>query len=102
MNPIEGRIKRSTRTSNKRKLVLAKQQTTKNKKSNVPDEKASVSQADVRDWFKEIYDHLKKENNLDVLENGDRIFNMDEIAFPLDPRSPVNYKNILSSLPSLI
>lgn len=45
-----------------------------------------VSEMSLRNWFKEVHDLLEDEDYLEVLEDPQRIFNMDESAFFLAPQ----------------
>ena len=37
----------------------------------------------IKSWFQGLQDHLAKQNAIDLLQNGQRIFNCDENGFPL-------------------
>ena len=39
----------------------------------------------IRQWFSDIKSYLSDHNMIDILEDDTRIFNIDEIGFPLDP-----------------
>ena len=49
--------------------------------------RALVTEENIRQWFAELYDYLKKENALDILEDFSRIFNMDATAVQLCPKT---------------
>lgn len=58
-----------------------------------------VSEADIKNWFRNIEDVLREENVLDILKNPDRIFNGDETNFQLCPKNskvlaPLGSKNV--------
>lgn len=49
--------------------------------------RASVTENQIRTWFNEVENFLRKENLFQILENASRIFNCDESAFALCPKS---------------
>lgn len=49
--------------------------------------RAAVSETDLRNWFHEIKVYLKDESYFDILQDPDRVFNADEAAFMLCPKS---------------
>lgn len=49
--------------------------------------RASVSEQQLRNWFKEVYTYLENENLLEILNFPERIFNCDESAFQICPKS---------------
>ncbi|KMQ85800.1 tigger transposable element-derived protein 6-like protein [Lasius niger] len=51
-----------------------------------------VSQNDIRNWFKEIYNYLAEHNYLYILEDPRRIFNSDETYFIVCPKM----KNVIA------
>lgn len=53
---------------------------------NLTKSRASVSEVGLKNWFTEIYDYLKEENLDHVLNHPERIFNVDEAAFFLNPK----------------
>ena len=48
---------------------------------------ATVSEADIKKWFKTITEYLNDENYSDVLQYPSRIFNSDETCFMLCPKT---------------
>lgn len=48
--------------------------------------RSEVTEEDIRKWFSTVRSYLESNNWLDVLDNPDRIFNMDESAFLLCPK----------------
>lgn len=53
---------------------------------NLTKSRASVSEVALKNWFQEVYDYLKEENLDYVLNHPERIFNVDEAAFFLNPK----------------
>lgn len=49
--------------------------------------RAKVTERRIREWFEEVEDYLSKENVSDILKDPSRVFNMDETAFFLNPKS---------------
>lgn len=49
--------------------------------------RSQLSEPQIRHWFSEVSTYLEENQNLDVLEDGDRIFNADETAFALCPKT---------------
>lgn len=47
--------------------------------------RSMVTEEDIRQWFSEVHKYLEQHNLLEVLDDPDRIFNMDESAFILSP-----------------
>lgn len=61
--------------------------------------RGQLSEAQIRNWFSEVLTYLEENKYTDVLEEGDRIFNADETAFALCPKTgkvlaPRGEKNI--------
>ena len=61
--------------------------------------RAVVTEQALRLWFKDLKLHLEKEKCVDILDDPSRIFNGDEIAFQLCPRTgkvlcPKKWKNV--------
>ena len=54
----------------------------------VRQEQAGVSDAGLTGWFQEPYDYLLSTGNMDILQQPLRIFNCDEIGFPIAPKPP--------------
>lgn len=53
---------------------------------NLTRARASVTEEDLRKWYAEVYETLSKMNKLDILDDSNRIFNMDESGFYLSPK----------------
>lgn len=53
---------------------------------NLTKSRSNVTEIMIRDWFAEIERYLKQNNLLEVLQDPNRIFNMDESAFFLSPK----------------
>lgn len=53
---------------------------------NLTAARASVTEEGLRAWFKEVYQYLENTKNVDVLNDPNRIFNMDESGFFLNPK----------------
>lgn len=49
--------------------------------------RATVTEEDIRKWHKEIYDHLKEQNALSILDDPARILNSDETGFETNPKT---------------
>lgn len=63
---------------------------------NLTRARASVTEEDLRKWFAEVYETLEKTDQLDILDDPSRIFNMDETAFYLSPKpGKVRFDRIL-------
>lgn len=52
---------------------------------NLTKRRSMVTEEDIRKWFDTVHGYLEKNNLLDVLNEPDRVFNMDESAFFLSP-----------------
>lgn len=48
--------------------------------------RANVTEGNLRGWYAEVYQSLAKMDNLDILDDPERIFNMDESGFHLAPK----------------
>lgn len=46
-----------------------------------------LTEAQIRNWFAEVFSYLEVNNYCDILEDGSRIFNADETAFALCPKT---------------
>lgn len=53
---------------------------------NLTKARSSVTEGSIRGWFYTVNQYLERSNNLDVLDDPSRIFNMDESAFFLSPK----------------
>lgn len=49
--------------------------------------RAAVTEESLKKWFDEVHDHLESENNLDVLNDPSRVFNLDETGVQLCPKT---------------
>lgn len=49
--------------------------------------RAILTEKCIREWFTEIQTYLMKENYMSILNDPDRVFNMDESAFFLSPKT---------------
>ncbi|XP_062540250.1 uncharacterized protein LOC134208226 isoform X2 [Armigeres subalbatus] len=60
-------------------------------KNNCPEEvtsaSARVSEKDIRNWFKEVYQWLDRHGMSDILIDSSRVFNGDETSFYLHPKT---------------
>lgn len=61
--------------------------------------RASVTEIQLKNWFKEVENSLKSDNLFEILADPQRVFNLDESAFQLCPKSgkvigPRGEKNI--------
>lgn len=66
--------------------------------------RASVTETNIRVWFKEVRNYLKEQNCEDILEDPTRIFNSDETGVQCCPKSglvlgPKKYKNLYDIAP---
>lgn len=53
---------------------------------NLTSARANVTEDGLRGWYAEVKQYLSKTNHLDILDFPDRIFNMDESGFFLNPK----------------
>ena len=51
-------------------------------------ERAGVSHAGLSHWYQELYDYLLSTGNLEIFQQPLRIFNCDEMGFPIAPKPP--------------
>jgi len=49
--------------------------------------RATVTESQLRSWFAEVEDHLLREGLFEILQDPTRVFNADESAFFLNPKS---------------
>lgn len=56
---------------------------------NIDLARSRVTEADIRTWHSNLYDYLKSENALDILDDPDRIINCDEAGFQTNPSNGV-------------
>lgn len=66
--------------------------------------KACLTEDSIREWFKDLEQYLKDENCLDILSDGDRIFNADDTGVECCPKTgkvmgPKNYKDFYNIAP---
>lgn len=59
--------------------------------------RASVSEENLRGWYDEVHQSLTKLDNVHILDDPDRIFNMDESGFYLSP-TPGKVNNVVFKL----
>lgn len=52
---------------------------------NLNGARASVTEENLRGWYDEVFQSFKKMDFLDILDDPERIFNMDESGFHLYP-----------------
>lgn len=60
---------------------------------------ATVTEGNIRHWFRSVYEILEEEGQNDILNDPHRVFNGDEIGFSLDPETkavicPKSEKNV--------
>ncbi|XP_062700983.1 uncharacterized protein LOC134285044 isoform X2 [Aedes albopictus] len=66
------------------KLFLRRhKQFSSRKPSILAKHRATVTEPQIRNWFKEVHEYLKEINMTDLLDQPGRIFNLDETAFQL-------------------
>ncbi|KAL7296851.1 hypothetical protein TKK_0010245 [Trichogramma kaykai] len=66
--------------------------------------RAAVTEDIIRAWFQRVSKYLTKANALDILDDGNRIFNMDETGVSLCPKTGkvfahIKKKNVYSIAP---
>lgn len=55
---------------------------------NLTSSRASVTTADIREWFNKVKSKLEEKGWADILADPNRVFNCDETAFMLAPKTP--------------
>jgi hypothetical protein len=58
-----------------------------------------ITEESIRKWFRELEQHLKEQNALDILNDPNRIMNGDETSFCMCPKTgkvlaPRGWKNV--------
>ncbi len=53
---------------------------------NLTSARANVTEEGLREWYAEVHRYLTKTGNVGILNDPNRIFNMDESGFYLNPK----------------